>query len=147
MFYGGMTGVPGAPGNLVAGSPGYFPSDKEVQDRLFNYGMQNTPAGREIQNNIKKLQQTFPPGFIKQASESSLGPGNAAGIANASFYEGPQGPHTPLPAPGWNPGMIKPPGNPNFRPKPLWEQPGPTPGSTIPWKADLPAGFQNKTVV
>lgn len=86
MFYGGLTSVPGAPGNLLAGSPGYTPSDQEIQNRLFNYGMQNTPKGMEMQERIKKLQQTLPPGYLKQAGA----PGNAAGIANSSFFAGPQ---------------------------------------------------------
>jgi len=40
--------------------------------------------------------------------------------------EVPQGPHTPLPSPGWNPGMIKAPGNPDYRPSPMWERILPT---------------------
>lgn len=44
----------------------------------------------------------------------------------------PQGPHTPLPTPGWNPGMINQPGNPDFRPSPIWERILPT-GAKVPF--------------
>lgn len=64
-------------------------------------------------------------------------------MGNAGFLASvPQGPYTPLPAPGWNPGMIKPPGDPNFRPSPQMQRIGPT-GQPVPW---LAAGFQNKFV-
>ena len=44
----------------------------------------------------------------------------------------PQGPHTPLPTPGWNPGMVQPPGNQNYRPAPIWERILPT-GARVPF--------------
>jgi hypothetical protein len=44
----------------------------------------------------------------------------------------PSGPNTPLPTPGWNPSMIKPPGNPNFRPTPTYDRIGPN-GERIPY--------------
>ncbi len=44
----------------------------------------------------------------------------------------PQGPHTPLPTPGWNPGMIKQPGSPDYRPSPIWERILPT-GAKVPF--------------
>ncbi len=44
----------------------------------------------------------------------------------------PQGPHTPLPTPGWNPGMIKQPGSPDYRPSPIWERILPT-GAKAPF--------------
>lgn len=77
MFYGGESNVPGAPGNLLAGSPGYFPSDKEVQDRLFQYGLRNTPQGQRIQENIRRIQQQNPNVF-------------GAPSANSLFFQGPQ---------------------------------------------------------
>jgi hypothetical protein len=44
----------------------------------------------------------------------------------------PSGPRTELPATGWNPSMIIPPGNPNFRPKPTYDRRGPN-GERIPY--------------
>jgi len=41
---------------------------------------------------------------------------------NSSQLEIPQGPHTPLPTPGWSPREIKPPGNPNYRPPAQYER-------------------------
>ena len=32
----------------VAGSPGYRMSEKEIEDRLYRYGMDHTPAGAQI---------------------------------------------------------------------------------------------------
>jgi len=44
----------------------------------------------------------------------------------------PSGPNTELPATGWNPSMIKPPGDPNFRPPPTYDRIGPN-GERIPY--------------
>jgi hypothetical protein len=44
----------------------------------------------------------------------------------------PSGPRTELPATGWNPSMIIPPGNPNFRPPPTYDRRGPN-GERIPY--------------
>ena len=43
----------------------------------------------------------------------------------------PQGPYTPLPSPGWNPGMA-PMTSPTFRPSPIWERILPT-GAKVPF--------------
>lgn len=96
MMYGGGINIPGAPGNvggMVAGSPGYFMGDQQVQDRLFKYGMQNTPRGQDIQRRIENIRQQYPNAFGPQASMYGALPGNAgnmAGIANAQFFGGPQ---------------------------------------------------------
>jgi len=47
----------------------------------------------------------------------------------------PRGPHTPLPSPGWNPGM-NPAGSPGFRPSPLYEQILPD-GRRVPFTQSL----------
>ena len=137
MYYAGESNVPGAPGNLMAGNPfgnqfvipGKRPAGQPVlpgEQREFVEGVYGVPGPKPI------------PG------SSPLGlPMAAMGNMGGMIGQMPQGPNTPLPAPGWNPNMIKPPGNPNFRPSPMWERPGPTPGSTMPWQA---AGFQNKTI-
>lgn len=38
--------MPGAPGNLMAGSPGYF-NESMVDDAFFRYGLQNDPLRQE----------------------------------------------------------------------------------------------------
>jgi hypothetical protein len=82
MFYGGMTNVPGAPGNLMAGSPGYFMPEKEIQDRLFRYGMDNTPAGQQIQQRIQEMRQRYPNVFAPQASTQMNGSSNLPNAIN-----------------------------------------------------------------
>jgi hypothetical protein len=67
MFYGGMTNVPGAPGNLLAGSPGYFMPDAAIQDKLFRYGMDNTEKGKELKNRIENIRKQAPITFGMQA--------------------------------------------------------------------------------
>jgi hypothetical protein len=67
MFYGGMTNVPGAPGNLLAGSPGYFMPDAAVQDKLFRYGMDNTQKGRELKERMENIRKQAPATFGMQA--------------------------------------------------------------------------------
>ncbi len=97
-YYGGYMGNEAGMQGTVAGAPGYMPSDKEIQDRLFQYGLQNTPKGLEIQRNIKKLQESLPPGFgLRKAemlppgsSNLTAAVGNMGGVANAQFFEGPQ---------------------------------------------------------
>jgi hypothetical protein len=81
MFYSGLQNVPGAPGNLMgqnvpmplgqpgvplAGSPGYFMQDKEIQDRLFRYGMDNTPAGQELKQKMQNFRNQYPQIFGSQ---------------------------------------------------------------------------------
>lgn len=41
----------------IAGSPGYFRTEKEINDRLFRYGMDHTTTGAELKERIRKLQQ------------------------------------------------------------------------------------------
>jgi hypothetical protein len=93
MFFGGMTSVPGAPGNLLSGNP--FGSDFVIP----NQRKQQSPGPQ-----LNPLQQTpvriFPPGQKGregaidvrswQAMNMLGAPGNAAGMANASFFGGPQ---------------------------------------------------------
>jgi hypothetical protein len=143
MFYGGEINVPGAPGNLMAGNPfgSNFVIDQNAPRR---------PSGQGPQApNMYMPTRPFKPGEpgregaidvqFRQALGGFSPVGNIGGIAGQI----PLGPHTPLPTPGWNPGMIKAPGNPSYRPPAIWEQPGPKPGTTIPWQS---AGFSNKTI-
>jgi hypothetical protein len=46
--------------NMLAGSPGYMPSSRDIENRLFDYGMQNTNRGRQIEENIKKIRESLP---------------------------------------------------------------------------------------
>lgn len=41
----------------IAGSPGYPMTEKEINDRLWRYGMDNTPTGTELKKRIRTLQQ------------------------------------------------------------------------------------------
>ena len=54
-YYGGESNVPGAPGNLMAGSPGYFLPEQEIQKRMQERYYQ-TPAGQDlIDHNVSKF--------------------------------------------------------------------------------------------
>jgi hypothetical protein len=80
--YGGESNVPGAPGNLMAGSPGYFMPDASIQDQLFRYGMDRTPAGQQMKERIRGAQQKF---NIPGGGMQGMVP-----MGNAGFYMGPQ---------------------------------------------------------
>ena len=162
MRFQGEAGVPGAAGNLLAGSPGYFIPEAEIQRRM-QQRFSETPAGQQLQQNIQRVQEkyglgTFAPG-IKGASvpagSSNLPSaiGNMAGMAdfaNAQFFEGPQlGQAAPQGEPGKPYG-----GAPNVPLTPeekarLLQQGSPIPPNFreqyLP-KADVPAGFQSKYV-
>ena len=152
MYYAGESNVPGAPGNLMAagipvGQDPRLPMSQVDFEREVGKQKLNRILGPiEQQRGIQRFREV-----MGQNVQGALNPGTTGGtpMGNAGFYMGPQlgqvpqGPNTPLPTPGWNPSMIKAPGNPEFRPSPMWERPGPTPGSTVPWQA---AGFQNKTI-
>lgn len=43
----------------VAGSPGYGKSEREINDRLYEYGMKHTESGRRIRQNIKNLKDKY----------------------------------------------------------------------------------------
>lgn len=43
----------------VAGAPGYPMTEKEINDRLYEYGMSNTSSGRRIRQNIKNLKDKY----------------------------------------------------------------------------------------
>jgi len=95
LYYGGESNVPGAPGNLVAGSPGYFMPETDIQRRMQERYYQ-TPAGQQLIENTNKLKQKIEQGNFRPTFQSaSMYPGgqyvgNAAGIANAQFFNGPQ---------------------------------------------------------
>lgn len=143
MYYGGERNVPGAPGNLMAGTPHGKMYEQQPREYL-NQRMPAYPPGFGPQP--QQAQPQLPQPGTPVQLELPLAAGSNQGfppMGNAgTFASVPQGPYTPLPAPGWNPGMIKPPGNPNFRPAPQMERIGPT-GERLPWQA---AGFQNKFV-
>ena len=71
-------------GAQLAGSPGYFMSEKEIGDRIFRQGMQTTPlgGGEETQRRIQDFRNKYPGVFGAQAGMSPVG--------NAGFYAGPQ---------------------------------------------------------
>lgn len=99
MYYGGESNVPGAPGNLFAGGPsfeiprgpGALGGRSEEQIRRLQQSM---PENRQLLDEMKRRGIT--PGGGPQlplAFGSSNLPGavgNMAGIANSTFYAGPQ---------------------------------------------------------
>lgn len=97
MFYAGESNVPGAPGNLLAGSPGYFLPETDIQQRMQERYYQ-TPAGQKLRENINRVREkikqgNFTPGFDAAfvPGSSTVGAiGNVGGIANAQFFNGPQ---------------------------------------------------------
>lgn len=43
----------------VAGAPGYPMTEKEINDRLYEYGMSHTSSGRRIRENIKNVKSKY----------------------------------------------------------------------------------------
>ena len=43
----------------VAGAPSYRMSEDQIQDRLYRYGMDNTPAGAQIKKNMQKIRSKY----------------------------------------------------------------------------------------
>jgi hypothetical protein len=102
MYYSGTTNVPGAPGNLLAGSPGYMMDRDIIDQRLDNYDIDR--RGRQNFNSTGSPNRPAPapmpapmrgPQLFPLAGTSNLSsaianllpgaPGN-----NAGFYGGPQ---------------------------------------------------------
>lgn len=160
MFYGGESNVPGAPGNLLAGSPSFdirrAPGSLggrsgEQLRRLYEGGTQQNQ-----QLNEELMRRGIMPGSgpqLPMAFGSSNLPGavgNMGGLANAQFFEGPQlgqvGPEQPSQKPyGGAPNV---PLTPEEKAR-LLQQGTPPPANFreqyMP-KAGLPTGFQSKFV-
>jgi hypothetical protein len=100
MYYSGTTNVPGAPGNLMAGSPGYMMDRDIIEQRLDNHDIDR--RGRHNFNSTGSPNPPVPvpmqmrgPQLFPLAGTSNLSnaianmlpgaPGN-----NAGFYGGPQ---------------------------------------------------------
>jgi len=43
----------------IAGSPGYPLTEKEINDRLYRYGMENTPTGADLKRRIREVQKRY----------------------------------------------------------------------------------------
>jgi hypothetical protein len=99
LYYGGESNVPGAPGNLFAGTPSFDINRRpgslggrsgEQLKRLYEGGtQQNEKLNEELRN------RGIMPGAGPQLPLASNQPfgfpmGNAAGVANAQFFEGAQ---------------------------------------------------------
>lgn len=94
MLYAGESNVPGAAGNLLAGSPGYFMPEAEIQ-RRFQDRYRSTPEGQKLQENIQRVREQLKTGTFPwqqaQYSPGAMPVGNmGALIDNAQFYKGPQ---------------------------------------------------------
>jgi len=119
MYYAGESNVPGAPGNLFAGSPsfdvprgpGALGGRSEEQIRRLQQSM---PENRQLLEEMQRRGITpggvprLPLAGVPGSSNLPGAIGNMGGIANATFYAGPQ-----------------------------FNQPG---------NVSIPAGFQNKYV-
>jgi hypothetical protein len=95
MYYFGEAGVPGAPGNLMAGSPsfdirsgpGALGGRSEEQIRRLQ---QNLPGNKQLLDEMQRRGIT--PGGGPQLPLAGVmgGMGNVAALTNAQFYGGPQ---------------------------------------------------------
>jgi hypothetical protein len=111
-FYGGYMGNAGAmtpggltnqviglpqPGAMVAGSPGYMLDRDIIEQRmdrndmrqrgLENFRFRGVPGAPTPVQSPPRGPQLFP---LAQSAPGTVPMGNAAGIANAEFYRGPQ---------------------------------------------------------
>lgn len=81
MYYAGESNVPGAPGNLMAGSPGYFMPEAEIQKRMQERYYQ-TPAGQGLIDRTNKLKQKIEAGQFFPMAQAYPG-GQQLGNAGA----------------------------------------------------------------
>lgn len=82
MYFSGELNVPGAPGNLMAGSPGYFMPETEIQKRMQDRYYQ-TPAGQQLRQRTDKLKEKIQTGQFFPMAQSYPGGqqlGNAAAM-------------------------------------------------------------------
>ena len=101
MFYGGISNVPGAPGNLLAGGPsfdiprgpGALGGRSEEQIRRLQQSM---PENQQLLEEMKRRGITpgggpqLPLAGIPGSSNLPGAIGNMGGIQNAQFFGGPQ---------------------------------------------------------
>jgi hypothetical protein len=101
--------------------------NQSSQEFLEQYtGKDQTPETDEGGSKVEKISPVRGPrgenmGDVQPKAPQS-GPKGEDLIARNQVSGTPEGPYTPLPAPGWNPGFIKAPGNPKFRPPPVYER-------------------------
>lgn len=100
MFYGGMTNVPGAPGNLMAGGPSFDINrtpgalcgrSGEQLRRLYEGGtQQNEKLNEELRRRgiMPGAGPQLPMAFGSSNLPGAIG--NMGGIQNAQFFGGPQ---------------------------------------------------------
>lgn len=161
MFYGGMSNVPGAPGNLLAGGPdlpfGGGGRYKTIQEQFRPGAPKDNIPIRIFPQSEPGREGAIPVRFQQALGSSNLpnalpgAAGNFAGLANAEFFGGPQLsqmvpqglPQQPY---GGAPGI---PLTPEQRAKLLQQGTPPPQGFDINQylpKAGIPAGFQGKYV-
>jgi len=150
-----VLGMGGNTGGMLAGNPfgpqfvipqrGIRGMSREEIEGLKKWDPQSAPAIENIYRNVKPGgPQPFPLAYSNGSSPA----GNIGALEDIAqgYTQTPSwAPRTNLPAPGWNPGMIGPSGNPNFRPSPQWNPTGPSQANRTPlaWQN---AGFQTKMV-
>jgi hypothetical protein len=96
MFYGGMTNVPGAPGNLQAGNPFgsqfVIPGKRPAGQPILPGEQQEEIEGVYGRPGPQPMPGTPPLGLPMAMGGSNLpaAVGNMAGVMNTQFYRGPQ---------------------------------------------------------
>jgi len=172
MFYGGEVNVPGAPGNLQAGGPSFDirrgagalgGRSGEQLRRLYEGGtQQNEKLNEELrQRGIMPGGPQLPLAGIPGSSNLPGAVGNMQGIANATFFGGPQIADAGFPPkaegvysyPAGMEGVVNvgyPAGSPKYgQPMPSPKHPGrPMEMNRAEFRglSQMPTGFQNKTV-
>ena len=126
MFYSGESNVPGAPGNLLAGSPGYFPPEAEIQRRMQERYYQ-TPAGKTLIENTNKLREKIKQGTFGPGLDAASFPDAGGSFPNAMIAQAYPGGQAIGNAAALG-GMTQ--ANPNF--------------GQLPFNVDINAGFQNR---
>ncbi len=116
------------------GSPGffaqYFTGSAATGTGYFRPSVPHIEKRQDAANQVYKLFSTppTPPPPVPEKKNLFQIPF----LKSEAMPMGPQGPYTPLPSPGWNPGMTQPTGSPTFRPSPIWERILPT-GAKVPF--------------
>jgi hypothetical protein len=83
---GNIAGVEGIyPDATIAGSPGYRPSEKEINDRLFRYGLERNP---QMQQNIQRIREMIRNTSPVQSASVFNNIGNTGGLMSSDMPPG-----------------------------------------------------------
>jgi len=144
---------PGEGYNLIdpfKNSPSTGPGLSETPEKTYeNFVAKVTPQTSSVSKDetlnkyeglltqLKKSKDTQTEGTSSSTEEFSntvslLNDLNVFEDENKLMATEPSGPYTPLPTEGWNPNKIKTPGDPKFRPSPIWDKINPR-GQRVPF--------------